>query len=46
MIIWSGWGILVAVIGFACMLLTQLAVDSAMQDDHYYRTNGWPSPPA
>ena len=42
MIIWSGWGILVLVIGFASFLLTQVGVDSMMQDDQYYRTHGWP----
>jgi hypothetical protein len=42
MIIWSGWGILVAVIGFACFVLTEFAVGSVMQDDRYYRNNGWP----
>jgi hypothetical protein len=42
MIIWNGWGFLVVVIGFACLLVTQLAVNSAMQDDEYYQTTGWP----
>lgn len=42
MIIWSGWGFLVAVIGFGCLFVTQRIVNSAMQDDRYYQTNGWP----
>ncbi|MCI0459403.1 MAG: hypothetical protein L0Z62_20830 [Gemmataceae bacterium] len=42
MIIWSGWGFLVAVIGLACLVATQLGVNAAMQDDQYYQTNGWP----
>lgn len=42
MIIWTGWGILVGLIGVACLALTQLAVDAAMHDDQFYQTHGWP----
>src|SRR5262245_41332068 len=42
MIIWSGWGFLVAVIAFACLFGANYIVNSAMQDDTYYQTNGWP----
>jgi hypothetical protein len=42
MIIWSGWGFLVAVIGIGCFFVTQLVVNSAMQNDQYYQANGWP----
>jgi hypothetical protein len=42
MLIWNGWGFLVAVIGFACLLVTQIVVNAAMQDDEYYQTTGWP----
>ena len=42
MIIWNGWGILVAFIGFACLLLTEFTVDGVMQNDQYFRRNGWP----
>jgi hypothetical protein len=42
MLVWNGWGFLVAVIGFACLLVTQIVVNSAMQNDEYYQNNGWP----
>ena len=42
MIIWSGWGFVVAVIGIGCLLLTELGVEAAMKDDQYYQNNGWP----
>lgn len=42
MIIWSGWGFLVGVIGFACFLLTEIAVEAALQDDQFYQDHGWP----
>ncbi len=42
MIIWSGWGILVAVVGFLCLLLTNVAVNGATQDPKYYESHGWP----
>jgi hypothetical protein len=41
-IIWSGWGILIGFAACACLLLVQLGVDAAMQDDHYYQGHGWP----
>lgn len=42
MIIWSGLGFLVAVITFACLLLTEFATESAFHDDRYYQAHGWP----
>ena len=42
MIIWSGWGFLVAVIGFGCLMLSELSVEAAMKDDRYYQEHGWP----
>jgi hypothetical protein len=41
MIIWTGWGFLVLVIGVGCCFATQLIVDSAFRDG-YYEANGWP----
>jgi hypothetical protein len=42
MIIWSGLGFLVAVIGFGCLLATEALVEAAFHDDRYYQTHGWP----
>lgn len=42
MIIWTGYGIFVGVAGFACLCLTQLAVNGIMGDDHFYQSHGWP----
>jgi hypothetical protein len=42
MIIWSGWGFLVAIVGIGCLVLTELGVEAAMNDDKFYQNNGWP----
>src|SRR3954451_23368859 len=42
MIIWSGLGFLVAVIGFGCLLATEFLVEAAFHDDRYYQAHGWP----
>jgi hypothetical protein len=42
MVIWTGWGILIGVVGFACLILTQLGVNAAMHDDQFYQSHGWP----
>lgn len=42
MIIWQGWGFMVAVVVFGSSLLTELATESAFEDDKYYQTHGWP----
>jgi hypothetical protein len=41
-IIWKGWGFLVAVIGFGCLLLSELAVEAVLGDSDYYQAHGWP----
>ena len=42
MIVWRGWGIVVGLVGFACLILTQLGVNAAMQDGRFYQDHGWP----
>ncbi|OQZ02748.1 MAG: hypothetical protein B6D34_10310 [Candidatus Brocadia sp. UTAMX1] len=42
MIIWSGFGFLVAIIGFASLLLTEVITKSSFHDEAYYQTHGWP----
>jgi hypothetical protein len=42
MIIWTGWGILIGIIGIGCLVTTQLAVNAAMHDPRFYQTHGWP----
>ena len=42
MIIWSGRGFLVAVIGFSCLFATELLTEKYFGDDAYYQRNGWP----
>jgi hypothetical protein len=42
MIIWSGWGFMVAVLVFALSLATELGVESYFGDDRYYQTHAWP----
>ena len=42
MIIWHGWGFLVAVIGFGCLLLSEVAVETVLGDRDYYQAHGWP----
>ncbi|HUQ71433.1 MAG TPA: hypothetical protein VM165_18035 [Planctomycetaceae bacterium] len=42
MIIWNGWGFLVGVLGFGCLLLSEFTVEAAMKDDQYYQNHGWP----
>jgi hypothetical protein len=42
MIIWTGGGFLVAVIGIGCLVFTNLAVNAAMKDDQFYQQHGWP----
>ncbi|MBW3542418.1 MAG: hypothetical protein KY476_19305 [Planctomycetes bacterium] len=42
MIIWSGWGFLVAIIGFGCLVATEVIVEGAFRDDQYYQAHGWP----
>jgi len=42
MIIWSGWGFLVVIIGGVSLVVTQLTVNAAMHDNLYYTNNSWP----
>jgi hypothetical protein len=42
MIIWTGWGFLVALIVFACALVTNLIADSRTGGDAYWNAHKWP----
>ena len=42
MIIWTGWGFLVPVAAFGCLLATEAGVEAAFNDDNYYQSHGWP----
>jgi hypothetical protein len=42
MIIWSGFGFLVAIIGFGSLVLTEVITKSSFHDETYYQTHGWP----
>jgi hypothetical protein len=41
MIIWSGLGYLVVVIGFGTLLLTELVSEKITGDDQFYQRHGW-----
>lgn len=42
MIIWSGLGFLIPIIGFGCLLLGEAVTESLFQDTSYYQNHGWP----
>jgi hypothetical protein len=42
MIIWSGWGFLVAVIAFGMSLATEIVTERMAGDDRFYQTHAWP----
>jgi hypothetical protein len=42
MIVWRGRGILVAIITFGCLLLTELLTRFFFHDNAYYQRQGWP----
>jgi hypothetical protein len=42
MIIWRGWGFLVAVFAFGASLVTELVTESMTGDDHFYQREAWP----
>lgn len=42
MIIWSGWGFLVAVIVFGASLAMELVTETLFRDDRFYQTHAWP----
>jgi ABC-type antimicrobial peptide transport system permease subunit len=41
MIIWSGLGFLVAAIGFAALIFTELVSEKITGDDQFYQQHGW-----
>jgi hypothetical protein len=41
-VIWSGRGIVAGLAGFACLFLTQVAVNAGMHDERFYASHGWP----
>ena len=42
MIIWSGWGFLVAVIVFGASLTMEFVTEAVFRDDRLYQTHAWP----
>ena len=42
MIVWQGFGFLVAVVSFAILVATQFATGVLTKDESYYGTHGWP----
>jgi hypothetical protein len=42
MIIWRGWGFLVAVFAFGASLAMELITESITEDDDFYQTEAWP----
>src|SRR6476660_8027821 len=42
MIIWSGWGFLVAVIVFGASLTMELVTEALFHDDRFYQSHSWP----
>ena len=42
MIIWKGWGFLVAVFVFGASLAMELITESMMKDDTFYQREAWP----
>lgn len=41
MIIWTGFGFLIAIIGFASLILAELVSESLTHNDQYYQQNSW-----
>ncbi|MGC3957599.1 MAG: hypothetical protein QM813_06450 [Verrucomicrobiota bacterium] len=41
MIIWSGFGFLVAVVGFAALIFTEVISEKITGDDQFYQQHGW-----
>jgi hypothetical protein len=41
MIIWNGLGYLVAVVGFAALILTEVLAEKITGDDQFYQQHGW-----
>ena len=42
MLVWKGFGVLVPVVTFACLLAAELATETAFGDDRYYQDHPWP----
>jgi hypothetical protein len=42
MIIWRGRGIVVALIAFGCLVVTEILTRGWFHDDTYYQQHGWP----
>jgi fucose 4-O-acetylase-like acetyltransferase len=42
MIIWSGWGFLVAVIVFGASLTMEFWTEAVFRDDRFYQNHAWP----
>ena len=42
MIIWSGLGYLIAVIGVGCLAIAEACTRAFFKDPTYYQTHGWP----
>ena len=41
MIFWTGFGFLVAIIGFATLILTELVSESITKNEQFYQENSW-----
>ncbi len=42
MLVWKGWGFLVPIIVFGCLLGVAKATETIFNDERYYVANGWP----
>ena len=42
LLIWQGFGVLVAVVTIAFLALTELAVQSITKNRYYFMAHGWP----
>lgn len=42
MIIWRGKGIVIALIAFGCLIVSEFATEAAFEDSTYYQLHGWP----
>jgi hypothetical protein len=42
MVVWRGYGIAVALLAFAALLLAEVTVEAVFGDQTYYQAHGWP----
>jgi hypothetical protein len=42
MLIYRGRGVVVAIIAFVCLVLTEVFIRVQFHDEKYYQTHGWP----